>query len=349
MNNLKKLSKTEKGMAAFIVVGVLMTVATLIIIGFATMTRREQRQALDQQLSAQARYAAEAAINQKIAEFRSDPSAILAGSNNCSDKGQTFSGATEIQTTCVRINTAPGPLDFDEVTSEDSLVTWLDPGTDIVDKIVITWQLPKSSATGGDCRSGGYGTLPGTLPANDIGMIRFDLTSVNEANFSRNSLKWGTLSGLLMPKSSSPNTSSYSWTPNVSWNSPSTPPTGPVVFGACTDPAVNAPSGEEMYKAYAEIDVPNTGSQYLLRLRGVYKTNRIRVIGYDVAGDVVLFTGSQVAIEATARVNDIVQRVQVRIPAGSPPANVLPDEALNVSNGVCKLLQTEPNSTTSGC
>lgn len=350
MKTLKSLRKSENGMAAFIVVGVLMTVATLIVIGFATITRREQQQALDQQLSAQARYAAEAAINKKIAEYRADPAAFLAASSDCEDQGQTFSEASEIQTTCVRYSTASGAQEFDEVATEDSLVTWLDPGTEVIDRIVVTWQLPKSNPLGGNCRGDSYDTLPPTMDGDDIGMLRFDLTSLDKTNFSRNSLKQGTLSGLLMPNDSPTQVPSYTWGPNEgSWTSPSNPPSGPVVFGACSNPAVDLPSPGENYKAHATIDVPNTSRTYLLRLRSVYKTNRVTVIGYNTSDEVVLFTSAQISIEATARVNDIVQRVQVRIPSGSPPANVLPDEALNVSSGVCKLLQTQPISTTDGC
>lgn len=348
MSNIRSLRGSQEGMAAFVVVGILMTVATLIVVGFAVVSRREQRQSLDQQLSAQARYAAEAAINQKIAEYREDPTAFSGESSDCTDQGQTFSGATEIQTTCVRYSVTPGPLEFDEVSTEDSLVTYLDADGKDVDRIVITWQLPKSNVTGGNCVASGYNSLPPNLGANDIGMIRFDLTSLDETSFSRDSLKWGTLSGLLVPKTA-PNTATYAWVPNSSWTSASTPPQGPVTYGACSNPAAAIPGAGESYKAQATINVPEDGRSYLLRMRSVYKTNRVKVVGYDDAGDIIEFSGAQVAFEATARVNDVVQRIQVRIPAGSPPANVLPDEALNVSSGICKLLQTEPASTSDGC
>src|SRR3954464_6641054 len=54
---------SEAGMASFLIVMILMLVITLIVIGFAQVTRRNSREALDRQLSSQAFYAAESGVN----------------------------------------------------------------------------------------------------------------------------------------------------------------------------------------------------------------------------------------------------------------------------------------------
>ena len=53
----------EEGIVSIVVTLIIMIVLTLIVTGFAQLARREQREALDRQLSAQASYAAESGIN----------------------------------------------------------------------------------------------------------------------------------------------------------------------------------------------------------------------------------------------------------------------------------------------
>ncbi len=60
---MAKLKQNESGLAAIAVTMIIMGIVTLIVVGFATLMRREQRQALDQQLSTQAFYAAESGVN----------------------------------------------------------------------------------------------------------------------------------------------------------------------------------------------------------------------------------------------------------------------------------------------
>ena len=44
----------QRGMASIIITMITMVIITLIVLGFATLSRREQRQSLDRQLSTQA-------------------------------------------------------------------------------------------------------------------------------------------------------------------------------------------------------------------------------------------------------------------------------------------------------
>lgn len=349
---MKKMKLNQRGVASIVIVVVLITVITLIVLGFAAVVRREQRQALDQQLSAQARFAAESAINEVIARFRSDPASIVNQPNCQPTPTNTFTAANtdEIKTTCVRVLTSPGRLDFDEVSPDNSTLVWLDPGTQTLDRIVITWQ--QSRTTSGSCWSRAYNQLPTDIPAAEIGLLRFDLAHAgpNGSTFSRDSLRMSQLGGLLFPRSTGA-TASLAWTPPAVW--PGGTPPQPVVFGACdTDPATPA-STPDTYNAYAIIDVPNNNSRYMLRLRGVYRSSAVRVMGFTPAPDnsLVMFQGVQISIEATSRVGDIVQRVQVRVPANTPPDTLMPDEALHVGgSGVCKAIQTDPNfNTADGC
>ena len=56
----------QKGMAAILITLIMMIVISLIVLGFAQITRHDQQQALDKQLSTEAFYAAESGINDAI-------------------------------------------------------------------------------------------------------------------------------------------------------------------------------------------------------------------------------------------------------------------------------------------
>ena len=63
MGRQLSLKKDEKGIVSIIVTVILILVMTLIVLGMARNSAREQRQALDRQLSDQAFYNAESGIN----------------------------------------------------------------------------------------------------------------------------------------------------------------------------------------------------------------------------------------------------------------------------------------------
>ncbi len=335
---MKQLKNNEKGLVSIIIVTVLILVISIITITFASLVQRERRQALDQQQSTQARLAAEAVIDEKVAEFRANPSSI-ANEDTCDAPESTFSdGSDEIQTTCLIVDTAPGPLEYDEVQTNNSTISWLDPATTDLDKIVVTWQ-NTTTATNDICQTRDYGILPQALNADEIGMIRFDLTRVGPSgsSFTRDSLKQGALSGVLHPKQGG------TVEGTVTYADVNSPDIQPVIFGACG----SAPAGVfDPYLAHATVDLPLNNDSYVLRLRGIYKSSQVKVVGLDASGNPVPFQDSQISIEATARVNDVVQRIQVRVPAGAPPREIIPNGAIHVTNaGLCKLIETEPNST----
>jgi type II secretory pathway pseudopilin PulG len=332
-----QLKDDQRGLAVIVIVATLVVVITLIVMGFSTIARREQRQALDQQLAQQARYAAESAINDVIANFRANPAGFVE-MEDCGDPRQTFVDGQEIQTTCVLAYSAPGPLEYDEVPLDTPTLVWLDPGATNVDRLFLTWDIPGKDP--GVCLASGYNVLPQSLSGNQIGMLRFDLWSAGTGTFTREGLTDSQFGGVLYPRSDGVAQMPYT--------------TGainqPVIFGTCGGGHQPSP-GATPYTASATIDLPNNNHRYILRVQSVYRTSKLKVVGYEVAtGNHVLFRDAQLVVEATARVGDVAQRVQVRIPASTPPRELLSEHAIHVtSQGICKLLQTEPNSVALGC
>lgn len=343
-----RLHKNQEGLASIIIVGIIISVLMLITLGFASIVRREERQALDQQLTAQAKYAAESEINKIIADYRKDPKSVTTNTT-CDDESQpaqqpTFTTDTDIKTTCVLVDAAPGALEYDRMPTDTSTMIWLDPGGTPMARLVITWQNPRGTDAG-ECWTDAYSVLPPTYSGDRIGMLRFDMAQAgSEAapTISRATLRSTNFGGILYPKQTATGTVTYASGTSVQ----------PIIFGSCdTDPATPGGS-EETFKAHAVITIPAAlqNERFVLRLRSLYRSSLVKVVGYDTSNNPIEFPDTQLALEATARVGDIVQRIHVRVPAGTPPEDLVADDAIHVTNGgICKLLETEPSNTQDLC
>src|SRR5688572_21036006 len=122
----------EKGLVSITVTMILMIVLSLIVLGFAQVARRNQRQALDQQLSTQAFYAAESAIN----DVRNLVKAAGAGASvpaktACPSGGgggfynslnSTVNGSIGASYTCLLVNPAPSSLIYGSIGDRSTIV-----------------------------------------------------------------------------------------------------------------------------------------------------------------------------------------------------------------------------------
>src|ERR1039458_10050844 len=68
---LTKIKDDQSGFASIVIASVIILVLSLITVGFAQLMQREQRSALDRQLSSQAYYAAESGINDAVSAINS--------------------------------------------------------------------------------------------------------------------------------------------------------------------------------------------------------------------------------------------------------------------------------------
>src|SRR5690606_8755556 len=85
-NRVSRMS--ERGVASLMVTTVLILVIGLIVIGFSQVSQRNQRETLDRQLSTQAFYAAESAVNSVQSMVRSMPvDTLVPDKNDCSAEG----------------------------------------------------------------------------------------------------------------------------------------------------------------------------------------------------------------------------------------------------------------------
>jgi len=101
--------KRQVGFVSIIVAAVLMVLLSLITIGFSKIMQREQRQSIDRQLSAQAFYAAETAINDVKDKITLQGSVPAKAHCTVADWGNGIIDPAEpdVQYTCLLIDPAP--------------------------------------------------------------------------------------------------------------------------------------------------------------------------------------------------------------------------------------------------
>jgi Tfp pilus assembly protein PilX len=109
------IHNNQKGMSSILFAMIFTIIISLLAVGFATLARNDQRQALDQSLGFQAQYAAETAINQVAAVLKDNPS--TAANANCGSNYEieTVSG---VKVTCVTWTSSAPNIIFEQVSAK---------------------------------------------------------------------------------------------------------------------------------------------------------------------------------------------------------------------------------------
>ncbi len=323
-------SSRESGLVSLVVCMVLMIILTLITISFATISRREQRQALDRQLSTQAFYAAETGINDVSAAI--EAGTLTDDIRDCSEAEQNkLSSGGDLNTnanvarTCVFVNLTPNQLD--SIVSERGAKVYKISAPNL-SSLDIFWENDSLTAAQ---------TFPGFSGAGDNfppnaswnGNTRPGVLAIQliPAGFptSRSQMQSGLISVYGFPTSSSSNQTHVV----------GTDPNGEVLTGACS--ATNTPR-------HCRVTISGLSGEYYIRLLAIYDPVHITIEGNDSSGDPVSFAGAQVEIDSTGRSSDVVRRIKVFKPVRLP--SDLPDYVLEIGDDLCKRLETDPTNTT---
>ncbi|MEM6998014.1 MAG: pilus assembly PilX N-terminal domain-containing protein [Patescibacteria group bacterium] len=333
----------QYGVVSLTVSVVIMIVLSLIVISFARIMRREQEQSLDRQLNTQAFYAAETAVNDAKAELARNP---LYSKNDCDiNSGEALSvpsiGDDDLVSfACVTVDQEPDDI-IVPVDTERSTVFELAPVNSsgnpaAIDRINITWNAPGNTSvsaipTGSDLPEAG-----GSWGSN-VGVVRLQITPINSSvSLTRDLLAAETRVLYLRPASSGGNTS---W-PILQDLSTTTPPLvggGEITLANCTvggDCSVSLDS------------IPSGANYtYMIRLTSVYQPNNVTVQAENTASPTpISFTGVQAVVDATGKANDVLRRIEERIPLQQ--YYDFPEYAIDVGLDLCKQLEAIPTSVT---
>jgi Tfp pilus assembly protein PilX len=332
------MHKQQSGFVSIVVAALIMIILSLLTIGFTRIMQREQRQALDRQLSRQALYAAESAVNDVYAALQANP-ALQPEKTDCavpdlkvSPYNVLITAPTgNIEYTCVLYDKSPKVLELETGIQKSELLELKSKDNKNISKLTIKWGASNGAPITQACNS--------ALPSSSSEpLIKMDLTLTRSgpAELSRANLQSRADNFYLRPcrDGGSPAAGTVA-----------TRAYSPLVKGDLVN-VVCANSGAQPCTAEITFDATQTTPSLFARIKPVYADSRISITGQQyVAGNAgsvedVEFALAQTSIDVTARSNDVLRRLRVAIPVSEP--NYIPEAAVQVFNGICKRLTVIP-------
>lgn len=350
---MTSIKTNEQGLVSITVTVIIMLVITITVLSFAQIIRREQRQALDDQLSSQAFYAAESGINaarKYIEETWISRGEIPADKTVCnSDRNypttalpMTIDSDTDTSFSCLLVSGAPKSLKYDLSPSAGSKVFPVDAGSNEITSMEVSWTPATTNAPLTDCPNTNSVALPAgesTDPTKlwpekcGFGMIRLDLVPAND--LSRDAMMKNMFTAFISPAAgaSSPQ--------KVQYNSGRGN-----VLGGSSNQGVRPVASCTNETCKLTIQGMGVFTKYYVRVSSIYREASISLIARGNSGDLSL-RGAQVLIDATGRAQDVLRRIQVRVPLVGEGLH--PDYGIQTTDSMCKQFTTFPGYPLSGC
>ncbi len=311
---------------------ILMIVLSLIVIGFAQVARRNSRQSLDRQLSTSAFYAAESGVNDVhnlIKTYGAPPT-----KQDCTNgvgaaavyygnlPSATLDAGASVKYTCLTVNPNPISLIYDDIGSASTIAPIRSADGSAITSIKFTWQTKTGSTTPiNNCPTST--ARPFSTYTNwqcGYGVLRFDLVPTVGGGLTANGLRAGTMTSFILPMASGGGA-------------------GPIGFRAGVANNNNA-YGLRCNNTNCSLTIgAGAGglgqNSYYVRLNSIYKNVSLQISATNASGAVQL-AGAQVVVDSTGKAQDVLRRIQVRIPQVANSQNALPDTAIESSTAVCK-------------
>ncbi len=342
VSKMKSTIRDEQGMASIIVTVIIMLIISLIVIGFASLARREQRQALDDQLSTQAFYAAESAVNDVKTHL---PATVLPTyATTCQGPGSyinylntqgvsnDLNSSSGTKYTCVLVDSHPKDLTYDRVSTNNSTIAPLYPdgslNTDnLIDTVTISWQDADGGSNVTGCRTTTDFPAIGSWPATcQTGVLRVDVPNdaFTGASLHRDRIRDATYTFFLYPQNNGTGQKDFDL--------------GTIYPYSNDKDAIIVPvncDNSGAHRCTVSISGFSSTDSTALRLKSIYKDSAVSVSAW-YEGTALFLTGGQVKVDATGKANDVLRRIQVRLPAA--PSYSIPEFAVQTGSAVCKKL-----------
>ncbi len=325
------IRRSESGMVAIFVSMIMIIVISLVVLGFAQITRRNQRTTLDNQLSTQAYYAAESGVNDALATLKAlaaaNPGTSLPEKTTCADQasynfnasGQSSLVGTDVTYSCVLIDPTPPSLKY-RLGNQSTVIPLASANADpSISQITLTWAPEEGQESNPitDCFSAAnVGDLPNATGPLAWGCkfaaLRMDL--VNGTTFSRAGWQANTTSNVLEPINTATNTAMLASSD------------GQVHPATCTNTPLTC-------------RVTITGmsaNRYFLRINAIYRTTSLTITGKDPSGNNIEWSGSQAKIDVTGKARDVLRRIAVGVDLTDANSNATPNAAIAVADSLCK-------------
>lgn len=365
----------QEGFAPLIISIVIITVLSLITLGFIGIMRNNQNNALSRQLNNGAYYAAETGINDAIEAIRAG---FNISKNNCGPyttitipaeqylKSNIINSHYNDLYSCLLINPAPSNLKYSDVRNSQPTVadiSAINPTTgssSTITSIKFSWQLssqiesntldfkfPNNTSGWGGCISSSatYYFPPkscwhssGGYPY--AGVLRIALTPIHTSGIGssgRRSVQKITDTSSTYTSFLYPSSASSSFSGLTMNSSTEGASAGYVISGGCSIHATPEACN-------VTINVPNLNN-VLLMMRSIYNPSEVSITAYNGATP-LLIRNAQTVIDSTGSYQGVLKRLQVRVPTLNDTG--FPAYDIASSQNLCMNLEAYPSNHSQG-
>jgi Tfp pilus assembly protein PilX len=289
--------RSQAGMVSIMTTMVLMIVISLIVLGFAQLSRRNQRETLDRQLSTQAFYAAESGVNDArdlIQNAVGGGAVTIPEKNGCTDTGTGGFYASlspdldvpkGVKYTCLLVDPSPEVLRYSDVGTTSTVIPMISGSGAAINDITINWQskITGSSPTAGCPTTTTSVFRPTASWTCGYGVLRFDLVPT-AGTFTADSLRNSTMTVFGVPFSAGGIT------------------TTPYVAGAAND------NRRGIRCTATQCSLRITGlsqTSYYLRVSSIYRNVAMQISARS-GGTTLELEGAQAVIDSTVSTNAFI-------------------------------------------
>jgi Tfp pilus assembly protein PilX len=343
----------EAGMASILVTLIMSVVITLIVLGFAQVATREQSNALQNQLSTTAYYAAETGVNDAIniiqknlqtnpsgpaSDYAKDTCGVPASPSNM--YYQLYSGTTSFSSdgsqsgatySCLLVN--PTPTEIITTVGTNSQVIPINTGT-AIKAINLTWQSTQSWVAN-NCSTAADPEFTTTSGWQcELSALRIDLVTVPAGAINADNLMTNTNEAFIMPF-------------NVATGSCN----GDISLGSATCNNIYGASCSAGQGCHVNILLPNPAAStvYYLEVSAIYgSSNTLAVSGYTNINNPnpqpQPLTDAEFIIDSTGLTHGVSKRIQVAVPILQ--STNIPGYAIQTTDDLCKRFYIIPPSAT---
>ena len=330
MSTMSERRRRESGVVSIMVTMITMIVISLIVLGFADISRNEQRNSLDAQLSTQAYYAAESGVN----DARAAMETLMASGNpvtdktTCGNSGSSYNFNSSIDAShnvsysCVLINSSPPVLSYN-VGYTSTVIPILSNGG-AFGRLTLTWK-PANGTVGnlGNCYPAGGNNVGDFTVAGQWNcnwpVLRIDLFDANNASITRGNWNRDTSTYFLVPYNSGANS-------NFGLGGHGSAVRAQCLAGAAT----------------CSVNITGvSGKKYYMRVTTLYRTDSLLTISTNGGSK---FTGAEAIIDSTGKAQDVLRRILVAVDLTDSNARTIPSAAIVTKDSVCKRYGVTANS-----
>jgi len=325
----------EAGFASMVIALTIIIILGLISVAFTQFTRHEQQQALNKQLASQAYYAAESAINDEVKTIKGNVTAgtAVAAKNSCTTPNNVLDASYSVAYTCLLVDPAPTSIDYQLGAETDKSAVFSTSA--VPSPLTIHWNTTGNTTFNSSLPTNAFypsGTTAGkwVYPA----LLRFTITPLADAGFDRTSLIGNAMTIFLYPSTVNTNHT-------VAYGGSGSASEGLIASGQCD---ATAPSGDPIYPCSVKITGLPSNASFSIHVLSLYKDSTVHIDGLNGA-TAIKFTGAQVLVDATGKAQDVLKRIQVRVPIN--PNALIPDNYVIEGQQLCKRFWTDASGNTS--